>query len=43
MKFIPLELSDVMVVEPHRVEDERGFFWETHRDDAFAQVGITCA
>lgn len=40
MKFIPTRLSDVILVQPGVFEDERGFFFETYREDRFSQSGI---
>lgn len=40
MKFIPTRLSDVILVQPGVFEDERGFFFETYRQDRFSQSGI---
>jgi dTDP-4-dehydrorhamnose 3,5-epimerase len=37
MKFTPLEIPDVLLLEPTVFGDERGFFMETWRKDAFEQ------
>jgi dTDP-4-dehydrorhamnose 3,5-epimerase len=41
MKFIPLNIPDVILIEPDVFEDARGFFYESYREDIFAQNGIT--
>ena len=42
MKFTPLEIPDVLLLEPTVFGDERGFFMETWRKDAFEQhAGVT--
>ena len=40
MKFIPLEIPDVILIEPSLVEDSRGFFYESYREDVFSRNGI---
>ncbi len=35
MKYIPLEIPDVLVIEPEIFGDHRGFFMETFREDEF--------
>ncbi len=35
MKYIPLEISDVVLIEPQIFGDHRGFFLETFREDEF--------
>jgi len=40
MKYIPTQISDVLIIEPRVSGDERGFFMETYRTSAFAQAGI---
>ncbi len=35
MKYIPLDLPDVFLIEPEVFGDHRGFFMETFREDAF--------
>ncbi len=40
MKFIPLEIQDVMLIEPKVHPDARGYFYESYREDVFAQNGI---
>jgi len=40
MKFQRLAIPDVLLVEPQRIEDERGFFSETFREDTFAELGV---
>ena len=41
MKILETPLPGVMVFEPIRFGDNRGFFLETHREDIFKQAGIT--
>lgn len=38
--FEPLAIPDVVLVRAHRFLDERGFFQESYRVSAFAEVGI---
>ena len=38
MKFIPQEISDVIIIEPTLLVDSRGFFAETFRQDLFNQA-----
>lgn len=40
MKFTPLQIPEVMLVEPEVFADERGFFMETWQTDKFADAGI---
>lgn len=40
MKFLPAGLDGAMLIEPQAHGDERGFFMETWRADAFAEAGI---
>ena len=40
-RFIPTEMSGVMIVEPRVFPDERGFFIETYKRSEFAAHGIT--
>ncbi len=40
MKFTPLEIPDVILIEPKVSEDARGFFIEYYREDLFIQHGI---
>ncbi|MGK6317779.1 dTDP-4-dehydrorhamnose 3,5-epimerase [Neorhizobium sp. DT-125] len=35
MKFQKLSIPDVVVISPHRIQDARGFFMETFRQDLF--------
>ena len=35
MKIIPLNIPDVLLIEPHIFEDSRGFFFESFREDIF--------
>jgi len=43
MRFVPTAIPDVVLIEPRVFGDERGFFMETWRDDAFAENGINAA
>ncbi len=40
MNFIPLQIPEVILIEPHLFKDARGFFLETWRRDEFAAAGI---
>jgi dTDP-4-dehydrorhamnose 3,5-epimerase len=40
MKILETNLPGVMVFEPQKFGDERGFFLETFRDDMLAEAGI---
>lgn len=40
MKFTPTRFPDIILVQPRVFEDERGFFFETYREDRFSQSGI---
>ena len=35
MKVTPLNIPDVLLIEPHVFEDARGFFFESFREDVF--------
>jgi dTDP-4-dehydrorhamnose 3,5-epimerase len=35
MKVTPLNIPDVLLIEPHVFEDARGFFFESFREDIF--------
>jgi len=35
MKVTPLSIPDVLLIEPHVLEDARGFFFESFREDIF--------
>lgn len=37
MKFTPLDIKDVMLVEPQVFSDERGFFFESYSDAKFSE------
>jgi len=37
LKFIPQEIADVIIIEPTLLEDSRGYFTETFRQDLFNQ------
>jgi len=38
LKFIPQEINDVIIIEPKLLEDGRGYFVETFRQDLFNQA-----
>ncbi len=40
MKFTPLEIPGLILIEPRLFPDARGFFYESYRTDLFAQNGI---
>ncbi len=40
MKFIPLDIPDVVLIEPRVFQDARGFFLESFRADKFAEAGL---
>ena len=40
MKFIKLEIPDVVIIEPDIFGDDRGFFFETYKKNMFAENGI---
>ena len=35
MKYTPLKIPDIMIIEPQVYGDQRGFFMETWREDEF--------
>lgn len=41
MKFTRLAISDVVLIEPKVLGDDRGFFLEFYREDFFARNGIS--
>lgn len=41
MEFKRLEIPDVILIEPEVFEDHRGFFFESYREETFAQNGIS--
>jgi dTDP-4-dehydrorhamnose 3,5-epimerase len=41
MRFVATEVADVWVIEPDRLEDERGFFARTWDADVFAEHGLS--
>ena len=43
MNFLPTSLPGVLLIEPEVFGDDRGFFMETYRLDAFRAAGITDA
>jgi len=41
MNIIPTKVSDVFITEPRVFEDERGFFYESYNEKAFAEkIGV---
>lgn len=40
MKVLPLEIPDVLIVEPRVFEDGRGFFMETYQKERFRDAGL---
>ena len=40
MRRIETDLPDVCVIEPHVFSDNRGFFFESFNEEAFASIGI---
>lgn len=40
MKVTPTRLPDVLLVEPQRFGDQRGYFMETHQQRRYAEAGI---
>lgn len=40
MKFIRLEIPEIILIEPALREDPRGFFYESYRQDLFRAHGI---
>ena len=43
MRFEPLTIPDVVLIEPDVFRDERGFFFEVFEARKYAQAGITAA
>jgi dTDP-4-dehydrorhamnose 3,5-epimerase len=43
MDFSPTAIPDVLLVRPKVFQDDRGFFVETYRADAFAAAGVQAA
>lgn len=41
MRFAPTAIADVLIVQPNKHGDHRGFFSETFKQAAFAEAGIT--
>lgn len=41
MKFIPLAISGLVLIEPTIIKDNRGVFLEEYREDVFATNGIS--
>lgn len=40
-KFKETPIKDLIIIEPHVFEDERGFFMETYKKSDFVKAGIT--
>ena len=40
MRIIPTDLSEVLIVEPDVIRDDRGFFLETYHADRYREHGI---
>ncbi len=40
MKFTPTKFPEVILIEPEVFSDARGFFYESYREDLFAQHGV---
>lgn len=40
MKIIQTEIPEVLVLEPRRFSDERGYFFEAYNERSFASAGI---
>ena len=38
MKIVPLDIPDVLLIEPCILKDERGFLFESFRLDAFKKA-----
>lgn len=43
MNVIPLDIADVILIEPNVFADDRGFFLESYHRDRFVAAGIDCA
>jgi dTDP-4-dehydrorhamnose 3,5-epimerase len=43
MRVTPLDLPEVLLIEPRVFGDERGFFYESWNERAFAEAGIAAA
>ena len=41
MQFTPLEIPDVVVIQPHVFADERGFFLESYHQEHFRTAGLS--
>ncbi|PKN92537.1 MAG: dTDP-4-dehydrorhamnose 3,5-epimerase [Chloroflexi bacterium HGW-Chloroflexi-6] len=41
MEYTPLEISDVILVQPRVFQDERGFFLESYKKTSYASAGIS--
>jgi dTDP-4-dehydrorhamnose 3,5-epimerase len=41
MRFQPLAIADVVLIEPHLFHDPRGFFFEAYEAGKYAEAGIT--
>ena len=38
MKISSMSIPDILVIEPFVFEDDRGFFYESFRDDVFKKI-----
>lgn len=43
MRIRETELPGVLLIEPRRIEDARGFFMESWNDHVFAELGVSAA
>ena len=41
MDFIPTKIPDVILIKPKAFGDERGFFFESYRENKFIEAGIS--
>jgi dTDP-4-dehydrorhamnose 3,5-epimerase len=41
MEFIPTKIPDVLIIKSKVIEDPRGFFLETYRENEFVSAGIS--
>jgi dTDP-4-dehydrorhamnose 3,5-epimerase len=40
MRYIPVNIPEILLIEPQIFTDERGFFMEVYQADSFAKAGI---
>ncbi len=43
MKFTPLDLPGLVLIEPRQFSDNRGYFFESYQQELFEQNGINCS